>query len=194
MRIGLYFGSFNPIHTGHMQIAKQALRQEALDGVWFVVSPQNPFKENHQLAPEHHRVAMAQLACVHEAAIEVNTIELELPRPSYTIHTLRTLIQQHPETHFYLIIGEDNLPSFHLWKDYTAILSLVELLVYPRSETRQDLPINLAPFQDRIHWLKGELLPVSATEIRSSIAEGKSISGKIATAVIDYIEKHQLYL
>jgi nicotinate-nucleotide adenylyltransferase len=193
MRIGLYFGSFNPIHLGHIQLAKQALLQGTLDKIWLIVSPQNPFKENHQLAPEHHRVAMAQLACAKEAALEVNTIELELPRPSYTIHTLRTLIQQHPETRFYLIIGEDNLPSFHLWKDYTAILSLVELLVYPRSEAQQDLPINLAPFQDRIHRLKGELLPVSATEIRSGIAEGKSVSSNVTRAVLDYIEKHQLY-
>jgi nicotinate-nucleotide adenylyltransferase len=193
MRIGLYFGSFNPIHLGHIQLAKQALLQGTLDKIWLIVSPQNPFKENHQLAPEHHRVAMAQLACAKEAALEVNTIELELPRPSYTIHTLRTLIQQHPETRFYLIIGEDNLPSFHLWKDYTAILSLVELLVYPRSEAQQDLPINLAPFQDRIHRLKGELLQVSATEIRSGIAEGKSVSSNVTPAVLDYIEKHQLY-
>jgi nicotinate-nucleotide adenylyltransferase len=193
MRIGLYFGSFNPIHLGHIQLAKQALLQGTLDKIWLIVSPQNPFKENHQLAPEHHRVAMAQLACAHEAAIEVNTIELELPRPSYTIHTLRTLIQQHPETRFYLIIGEDNLPSFHLWKDYTEILSLVVLLVYPRSEAQQDLPIDLAPFQDRIHWLKGELLPVSATEIRLGIAEGKSVSSNVTPAVLDYIEKHQLY-
>jgi nicotinate-nucleotide adenylyltransferase len=193
MRIGLYFGSFNPIHLGHIQLAKQALLQGTLDKIWLIVSPQNPFKENHQLAPEHHRVAMAQLACANEAAIEVNTIELELPRPSYTIHTLRTLIQQHPETHFYLIIGEDNLPSFHLWKDYTAILSMVELFVYPRSEAQQDLPISLAPFQNRIHWLKGELLPVSATEIRLGIAEGKSVSGNVTPAVLDYIEKHQLY-
>jgi nicotinate-nucleotide adenylyltransferase len=193
MRIGLYFGSFNPIHLGHIQLAKQALLQGTLDKIWLIVSPQNPFKENHQLAPEHHRVAMAQLACAKEAALEVNTIELELPRPSYTIHTLRTLIQQHPETRFYLIIGEDNLPSFHLWKDYTAILSLVELLVYPRSEIQQDLPIHLAPFQDRIHRLKGELLQVSATEIRSGIAEGKSVSSNVTPAVLDYIEKHQLY-
>jgi nicotinate-nucleotide adenylyltransferase len=194
MRIGLYFGSFNPIHLGHIQLAKQALLQGKLDKIWLIVSPQNPFKETHQLASEHHRVAMAQLACAQEAAIEVNTIELELPRPSYTIHTLRTLLQQHPETRFYLIIGEDNLPSFPLWKDYTAILSLVELLVYPRSETPQDLPTNLTPFHDRIHRLKGELLPVSATEIRSSIAEGQSVSGKVNPAVLDYIEKHHLYL
>jgi nicotinate-nucleotide adenylyltransferase len=194
MRIGLYFGSFNPIHLGHIQLAKQALLQGTLDKIWLIVSPQNPFKENHQLASEHHRVAMAQLACAQEAEIEVNTIELEMPRPSYTIHTLSMLIQQHPETRFYLIIGEDNLASFHLWKDYTAILSLVELLVYPRSEAQQSLPITLTPFQDRIHRLKGELLPVSATEIRLSIAEGKSVSGKVIPAVLDYIEKHQLYL
>jgi nicotinate-nucleotide adenylyltransferase len=193
MNIGLYFGSFNPIHHGHLHVARQTLQQQNLDEVWFVVSPQNPFKENSELAPEQHRLQMARLACEEEKKFGVCDIEFNLPRPSYTIDTILALSEKHPEYTFQLIIGEDNLPAFDRWKKFDDLLTLVGLIVYPRTHVTPAIPSSLESFTDRIYFLRGELIEISATEIRNKVYHGESISGLTPPVVTDYITKNGLY-
>lgn len=193
MRIGLYFGSFNPIHIGHAHIAQQAQLQQQLDLVWLVVTPQNPFKQNDTLAPEHHRLAMAQLAFSASTTLQISDIEFSLPRPSYSIVTLREFIRQQPNATYFLIIGEDNLNSFRYWKDFDQLLELAELLVYPRSNEAVTIPDNLSAFMPRIHALRGTLLPVSATRIRDAVRHSQAINDLVAPEVKTYIENNNLY-
>jgi nicotinate-nucleotide adenylyltransferase len=193
MKIGLYFGSFNPIHIGHAHIAQQAQIQQHLDLVWLVVSPQNPFKQNDALAPEHHRLAMAQLAFATNDTLRVSDIEFSLPRPSYSIVTLREFIRQQPNANYFLIVGEDNLNSFQYWKDFDLLLELAELLVYPRSNEAVTVPDALSRFASRIHILNGAILPVSATHIRDAIRHSLPINGLVAPEVKEYIENNNLY-
>lgn len=193
MKIGLYFGSFNPIHNGHLHVATQALLQQQLDEVWLVVSPQNPFKENGELAPEEHRLRMAELACADQSNIHVSDIEFGLPKPSYTIDTLRALSAIDPNHTFQLIIGEDNLAGFERWKEFDSLLQLVELVIYPRASAIPEIPSALEPFKSRIHFLCGELVSISATEIRNHIRCAKSIRDLTDVRVADYIAEHKLY-
>jgi nicotinate-nucleotide adenylyltransferase len=193
MKIGLYFGSFNPIHNGHLHVATQALRQQQLDEVWLVVSPQNPFKENSELAPEEHRLRMSQLACAEQSNIKVCDIEFGLPKPSYTIDTLRVLSEKNPQHTFQLIIGEDNLAGFERWKEFGSLLQLVELVVYPRTSAIPEIPPAIEPFKSRIHFLCGELVNISATEIRNRIRCAESIRDLTDVRVADYIAEHKLY-
>jgi len=193
MKIGLYFGSFNPIHNGHLHVATQALLQQQLDGVWLVVSPQNPFKENGELALEEHRLRMAELACADQSNIHVCDIEFGLPKPSYTIDTLRALSAKHPQQNFQLIIGEDNLAGFERWKEFDSLLQLVELVVYPRTSAIPEIPPVLEPFKSRIHFLRGELVNISATEIRNRIRCAESIRDLTDVRVADYIAQYKLY-
>ena len=194
MKVGLYFGSFNPIHSGHLHVAKQALRQLQLDCIWLVVSPQNPFKENHGLAPQHHRLAMVELACGDEENISASDIEFNMPLPSFTIHTVKELLSKHPEYSFHLIIGEDNLLVFDRWKDYEELLRLTHLIVYPRENATPHIPNALRTQADRIRFLDGELVPVSATEIRKQVKQGTSIIGLTPDAVAHYIQANKLYV
>jgi len=193
MKIGLYFGSFNPIHNGHIHVAHQALEQQHQDEVWLIVSPQNPFKENHELAPEEHRLHMVRLACAYQNNIRVSDIEFCLPKPSFTIDTVRALCKQHPEHTFQLIIGEDNVGAFERWKEFDALLRLVELVVYPRTSVSPKIPSALQPFKTRMHFLSGQLIDISATDIREKLRSSDSIKGLIHQDVIDYIAQHNLY-
>jgi nicotinate-nucleotide adenylyltransferase len=194
MKVGLYFGSFNPIHNGHLHIARQTLQQLQLDCVWLIVSPQNPFKDNLGLAPQNHRLAMVELACVNEENISASNIEFNMPLPSFTINTVKEMLSKHPEYSFQLIIGEDNLLVFDRWKDYEELLRLTHLIVYPRENATPHIPIALQTQADRIHFLKGELLPVSATELRSRLKMGSSILGLTPDAVAHYIQTNKLYV
>lgn len=193
MNICLYFGSFNPIHNGHLHIARQALQQRQSDEVWLVVSPLNPFKKNDHLAAEEHRLRMAELACAGENSIRVCDVEFHLPRPSYTIDTIKSLHTKNPEHTFQIVIGEDNLVGFDGWKDFRVLLSLVELIVYPRTSSRPTIPHALEAFTSRIHFLSGDLIPVSATDIRNKIERGVSIDGLAPPEVIAYIKHHNLF-
>jgi nicotinate-nucleotide adenylyltransferase len=193
MIIGLYFGSFNPIHNGHLHVARTALLQRHLDEVWFVVSPQNPFKENHELAPEADRLHMAQLACSSEKSIRVCDVEFSLPRPSYTIDTLHALHEKHPEHTFQLIIGEDNLEGFDRWKEFEALLDLVEVIVYPRTHKTPLIPPKLEPYKRRIHFLSGDLIRISATDIRAKLHDHKTIADLTPGIVVEHIRKSGLY-
>jgi nicotinate-nucleotide adenylyltransferase len=193
MNIGLYFGSFNPIHNGHLHVANQALQQCFSDQVWFVVSPHNPFKESKLLADENQRLHMAQLACSGKTNLYISDIEFTLPRPSYTIDTIRALIQKHPEHLFHLIIGEDNLMAFDRWKTFDMLLELAELLVYPRTHKTPTLRVSLTPYEARIHFLSGELVDISATDIRMRVHRGESITDLTPPQVARYILENSIY-
>ena len=193
MKVGLYFGSFNPIHNGHLHVATEALNQIPLDSIWLVVSPQNPFKDNLGLAPQQNRLAMAELACVNEENISATDIEFSMPLPSFTINTVKELLRKHPDYSFHLIIGEDNLLDFDRWKDYEELLKLTHLIVYPRESKSPEIPAALRAFGNRIHFLRGELMPVSATEIRNLVKTGSSIVGLTPDTVAHYIQANNLY-
>ncbi len=194
MKVGLYFGSFNPIHNGHLHVAKEALNQIPLDSIWLVVSLQNPFKDNRGLAPQQHRLAMAELACIQEDHISATDIEFSMPLPSFTVGTVKKLLSKHPEYSFHLIIGEDNLLVFDRWKDYEELLKLTHLVVYPRESTSPEIPEVLRAFSDRIHFLRGELMTVSATEIRNLVKTNSSIVGLTPDTVAHYIQVNNLYV
>jgi nicotinate-nucleotide adenylyltransferase len=193
MNIGLYFGSFNPIHNGHLHVAHQVINQQRADEVWFVVSPQNPFKAQSELAPEEHRLSMAQLACADEKNIHVCDVEFGLPKPSFTIDTVRTLSEKHPEHSFQLIIGADNLSEFARWKEWGALLALVEVIVYPRFTATPSLPVELKVHASRIHFLAGSLMDISATDIREKTRHSQPIQGLTPAVVVEYIERVGLY-
>lgn len=193
MNIGLYFGSFNPIHIGHTRIAQVALQQQRLDCVWFMISPQNPFKETDGLAPEHHRLAMAKLACAELENIIAVDFEFSLPRPSYTIATLIELNKRYPDYSFSIIIGDDNLQSFHLWKNVEHLLELVRVIVYPRNAEKISLPETLRSFADQFTFLTGDLLPISATEIRALLKNRQPTIHLLHRDVLQYIQENKLY-
>ncbi|WP_034059224.1 nicotinate (nicotinamide) nucleotide adenylyltransferase, partial [Lacinutrix jangbogonensis] len=132
MNIGLYFGSFNPIHIGHLIIANQLVENSDLDQIWFVVTPHNPFKKKSTLLDNFQRLEMVYLATKDYNKLKESNIEFNLPQPNYTINTLTYLQEKHPEHQFSLIMGEDNLKSFHKWKNYEVILENHNIYVYPR--------------------------------------------------------------
>ncbi|MCU0428524.1 MAG: nicotinate (nicotinamide) nucleotide adenylyltransferase [Cytophagaceae bacterium] len=188
MKTGLFFGSFNPIHMGHLIIANTMLNN-GLEEVWFVISPQNPFKRNSGLLHEFDRYEMARLASFDNTRLKVSDIEFQLPRPSYTVDTLEILVQKYPMQDFVLIMGSDNLQQFENWKNYESILKMVELYVYPRpgSDYRQWKE------HPRIHFIESPQLDISATYIRKLIKENKSIQYLVTDDVARYIERKKFF-
>lgn len=182
MKIAVYSGSFNPIHNGHLAIARAAL-SEGFDEVWMLVSPQNPHKTEVELWPFEERMKMVQLCLAEEEHIKVSDCENKLPKPSYTINTMEYLKREHPEHQFMLLIGSDNLQKFHLWKDYQKIIDSFGLIVYPRASA------TLNPFenQQNIQFIKAPLLNISATKIKKLLSENQSIHGLVSTEVEKYL-------
>lgn len=191
MKIGLYFGSFNPPHKGHVQIALQCIAESKLDEVWFIISPQNPFKQSQELASETDRLAMVRLAIKPHPNLVASDFEFSLPRPSFTCETLRSMLRQFSHE-FHLIIGSDNWQSFHLWKDYDWILSTFPLLVYGRTGSSDNTVIPREKCLS-IHFVNGALIDVSATEVRYQIDNGKDVHVLIDDSVYRYIQTHRLY-
>lgn len=170
MNIALYFGSFNPIHLGHTALAKYVLCHGGVDELWLVVSPNNPLKESSELADEKLRLQMAKIATRSIEGVKVSDIEFGMPKPNYTINTLRTLSSHYPEHNFSLVIGSDNMRLFDRWREHEAILRDYTVLVYPRE--RDDL-MSLHALYPQMHILKGApLLQVCATQIRKALASG----------------------
>jgi len=190
MKIGLFFGSFNPIHTGHLVIAEYILEFSDLSEIWFVVSPHNPLKSPDDLEKDEHRLNMARLA-VHEnnKKLKVCDIEMSMPRPSFTIDTLKKLTEQYPDNQFVLIIGSDTLQTLPQWKSYDELISGYDFLVYPRdcSAYKHDFP------SERFSLVDAPVIGISSTHIRSIIAKGKDVLGYVPDDVWDYIERHGLY-
>ncbi|HYF32423.1 MAG TPA: nicotinate (nicotinamide) nucleotide adenylyltransferase [Chitinophagaceae bacterium] len=188
MRIGLYFGSFNPIHTGHLIIANHVKQQVGLNQVWFVVSPQNPLKPSAALLNEYHRLALAQLAIDDEPGLKVSDIEFRLPRPSYTVDTLAYLQEKYPQHEFSIIMGSDSFQNLSRWKNPEYILKHHTIYVYKRPGI--EVPLN----NDKsVHVLDAPLLEISATHIRNNVKEGKSIRFLVPDKVKEEIEKNGYY-
>ena len=190
MNIGLFFGSFNPIHTGHLLIADYFIEFTELDKIWFVVSPQNPFKINDKLLDENLRIELLKLAIKNNSHFEVTDVEFNLNRPSYTVNTLAHLREQFPEHTFFPIIGGDNLQSFHLWKNYEEILKQHQIFVYRRSGFHGN---PLLANHKHIKVFDVPLLNISSTYIREMLQAGKSIKYLVPEVVQQFIENHKLY-
>ena len=190
MKIGLFFGSFNPIHMGHMIIANLMAETAGLNKVWFVVSPQNPFKPSKGLLHEHDRYDMVRAAIHDNYKLEVSDIEFHLPKPSYTIHTLVHLKEKHPDKEFRIIIGEDNLESFTKWKNHERILEDYGLFVYPRPKAQ---PSELKQHPN-VTMVEAPLLDISATFIRNCIRNRQSVRYLVPDAVEEMIRIKGFYL
>lgn len=189
MNVGLFFGSFNPVHVGHLIIAEAILEATGLREVWFVVSPQNPLKKSHSLAHEFDRYEMVQLAIADNVRFRVSDVEFHTPKPSYTIDTLVRLSEKYPAHSFRLIMGMDNLQIFPKWKNHHVILDDYGIIVYPRPGATS----NPAVIHPNIEVVNAPLLDISATYIRSCIAEGKSIKYLVPEEVEDYIRSKKLF-
>jgi len=188
MKIGLYFGSFNPIHHGHLIIANHIVQETDLDQVWFVVSPQNPFKPNQGLLNEYHRLHLVNLAIEGEKALKASDIEFGLPKPSYTIDTLQYLGEKYPQHSFCIIMGSDSFQNIDKWKNPEVLMKRYPIYVYlrPGFEVRQDLPANKIE-------LEAPLLQISATHIREMVKQGRSIRYLVPDKVMEEIASNGYY-
>ena len=189
MTVGLYFGSFNPIHIGHLIIANFIAYNYPLDQVWFVVSPQNPLKQSSTLLNEYHRLFLVQLAIEEENKLKASDIEFRLPKPSYTVDTLAYLKEKYPIHQFSIIMGSDSFQNLANWKNHRVILENHPLFVY----TRPGHDIQHKPTDCDITILKAPLLEISSTHIRQSIKEGKSIRYLVPDKVKEEIERNAYY-
>ncbi len=188
-KIGLFFGSFNPIHTGHMIIANIMAETTDLERVWFIVTPQNPLKPSKGLLHDFDRYDMVRAAVYDNYKLEVSDIEFHLPKPNYTIHTLVHLAEKHPDKEFKLIIGEDNLASFTKWKNYERILADYGLYVYPRPHvTKSDLIRH-----PNVKLVDAPLMDISATFIRNCIRQNKSVRYLVPDPVEAIIRAKHFY-
>lgn len=190
-KIGLYFGSFNPIHIGHLILANYLAEHSDLDEIWLVVTPQNPFKDKKSLLDNASRLEMVALSLKEYDKLKPCDIEFHLPQPNYTIDTLIHLEEKYPQHIFSLIMGEDNLKSFHKWKNYEVILSRYFIYVYPRlSEGEVSMQL-----QDHEHivYIKTPIIELSATAIREDIAQGRNVRPMLPANVWNYIDKWGFY-
>ena len=189
MKVGLLFGSFNPVHVGHLILANYMATNTDLDQVWFVVSPQNPLKPSHTLLHEQDRIELVRLAIDDNANLSATDIEFSMPRPSYTIDTLVYLKQRYPSYEFALIMGEDNLPTLPKWKNYEQLLADYEIYVYPRSKT----PDTVLRSHPKVKLIPAPNIDISATFIRETIKAGKSIRYLVPEEVENYIRVKKLW-
>ena len=183
MNVAIFSGSFNPIHNGHLEIAREVLKQGAADELWFLVSPQNPLKKNSDLMDEKKRLKLVELAIEDESGMKASDFEFHLPRPSFTIRTLESLRITYPMHQFKLLIGGDNLAIIHKWIEYQRIIKEFGLIVYPRPgfEDKVSAPIP------NITFISAPLIDISATEIRRKLVNGESISGTVPERVAEFL-------
>lgn len=189
MHIGLFFGSFNPIHVGHMVLANYMVSFTDLEQVWFVVSPHNPLKEKASLLNQNQRLHMVNLAIGDNAKLKSSNIEFGLPQPSYTINTLAHLKEKYPKHRFSLIMGEDNLESFTKWKNYEEILKNHKLYVYPRPNSNSE-ELKTHP---NVIMTEAPLMEISSTMIRKAIKDKKEVSFFVPQAVWQYLDEMSFY-
>ena len=186
---GIFGGSFNPVHNGHIELARRLLELAGLDEVWFVVSPQNPFKRNERLLDDALRLEMVRLALAGEPRMTASDCEFRLPRPSYMWHTLQSLAEEYPDREFVLLIGADNWARFDEWFAAKDILANHHIVVYPRKGTRLDA----SSFPPGVTLADTGLIPGSSTEIRCLIANNQPIDGLVPPVVAEFIRKNKLY-
>lgn len=189
MKIGLFFGSFNPVHNGHLIIANYICQTTELKKVWLVVSPQSPFKQKQNMLREYDRLHLINLAIEDNKFLKASNAEFKLPQPNYTIDTLTYLQEKNPQHEFSLIMGSDNLEGFHKWKNYEQILARHHLYIYPRSGSKK----SFLESHPHIHHLEFPLLDISATFIRQKIKEGLSMQYFLPDSVWKYIEENRIY-
>ena len=188
MKIGLYFGTFNPVHVAHLIIANHILNETDIEKIWVVVSPQNPFKIESSLLNEYHRLHLVKLATENDNRIKASDIEFNLPKPSYTTATLAYLKEKNPEHEFCIIMGSDSFQNLHKWKNYEVIVKNYAIYVYLRPGFDIDNHVNA-----QLHIVDAPLLQLSATQIRKYVKEGKSIRYLVTESVREEIEKGGYY-
>lgn len=189
MKVGLYFGSFNPVHAGHMIIANYMLACAGIDRLWFIVSPHNPLKEKNTLLADRHRLELVRLAIGDNNKMKASDIEFQMPQPSFTIHTLTYLKEKHPDYSFYLIMGSDNLATLHKWKNYEEILKQHRILVYPRPKSDGG-PLKAHP---HVEMVDAPHVEVSSTFIREAIKAKKDVRYYVPPAAWEYIREMHFY-
>jgi nicotinate-nucleotide adenylyltransferase len=194
MKIGLYFGSFNPIHIGHLIIANHMVEHTTLDQVWMVVTPHNPLKNKNTLLDDYKRLDLVFLATEDYPKIKPSDIEFKLPQPNYTVNTLAHLQEKYQKHTFSLIMGEDNLKSLHKWKNYEVILQNHEIYVYPRVNS---IAINeenkVLKNNPNIHFIDAPIVEISSTFIRENIKKKKNVQPLLPAKVWEYIDHDNLY-
>lgn len=189
MKIGLFFGSFNPIHIGHLIIGNTMAERADIDQVWYVISPQNPFKKRSGLLHEFDRLHMVRLAISDNHKLNATDIEFNMPKPSYTIDTLTYLSEKYPQHQFRVIMGQDNLKNFHKWKNHQELINQYGLLVYPRPNSKK----TQWDEHENVQVIEAPQVDISATFIRKSIQEDNSIRYLVHEDVGDYIKAKRLY-
>jgi len=191
MKVGLFFGSFNPIHIGHLVIANHMVEYSDLDQVWFVVTPHSPFKRKSSLLDNYQRLEMVYRATKDYTKLKPSDIEFNLPQPNYTINTLVHLQEKYPTHEFALIMGEDNLKSFHKWKNYELILENHHLYVYPRISNQK---INTQfDAHKKINAINAPIMELSSTFIRKAIKAGKNVQPMLPQHVWEYLDEMNFY-
>ncbi len=191
MKVGLFFGTFNPIHVGHLTIANHLVEYSSLDQVWFVVTPHSPFKKKSSLLDDHQRLEMVYLATKDYPKLLQSDIEFKLPQPNYTINTLVYLEEKHPKHEFALIMGEDNLKSFHKWKNFDVILDRYSIYVYPRISSNAIK--HKFENHKKITHVDAPIMELSSTFIRQSIKEGKNVKPMLPEYVWNYLDEMCFY-
>lgn len=190
LKIGLYFGSYNPIHIGHMAIANYIIEFTDIDQLWFVVSPQNPLKGKVNLLEDYHRLELVTRAIGDDNRFRVSNIEFNLPKPSYTINTLAHLQEKFPNHRFAIIMGSDNLGSFHKWKNHEMILENYGIIVYPRPGFDREKMI----VHPNVTFAEGApLMEISSSFIRDSIKKGKDVRHFMPQKVWEYLDEMNFY-
>lgn len=190
-KVGLYFGTFNPIHNGHLALGNYFIEHTDLDEVRFIVSPQNPFKSDHELLKENYRLEMVRKALENIPNLTCSNIEFDLPKPNYTIETIHYLIKKESHISFTLLMGEDNLVYFDQWKEYKTILTLVDLYVYPRKHENK-IPERLLMLPN-ISLVTAPELDFAAKNIRKIIQDGGSIQSSVHPSTLMYLEENSFY-
>jgi nicotinate-nucleotide adenylyltransferase len=193
-KIGLFFGTFNPIHVGHLIIANHMAEFSELNEVWLVVTPHNPHKKKNTLLEDTHRLAMVRIATEAYPKLKASTIEFDLPQPNYTVNTLAVLEEKYPDKEFCLIMGEDNVKSLHKWKNYEVILERYPIFIYPRISENLERDANLIlEKKASVTLINAPIVELSSTFIRKNIALNKNIQPMLSKNVWHYIDEMNFY-
>ena len=191
-KVGLFFGTFNPIHIGHLIIANHMAEFSELDEVWLVVTPHNPHKKKNTLLEDTHRLAMVRIATEAYLKLKASSIEFDLPQPNYTVNTLAVLEEKYPDKEFCLIMGEDNVKSLHKWKNYEVILERYPIFIYPRISKNFESNSNLEK-NNSVTVINAPIIELSSTFIRKNIAINKNIKPMLSKNVWHYIDEMNFY-
>lgn len=199
MRVGLYFGSFNPIHVGHLIIANYMVGRTDLDQVWFVVSPHNPLKDKKTLLADYHRLALVKEAVDDNPKLRASDVEFGLEQPNYTVKTLAVLAERYPDHHFSLVMGEDNLRTLHKWYNYDYLLKNHRIFIYPRTETtwekegRETGADDLKGHPNIVFLHDAPVMNISSSYIRKAIEEDRDVRYLLTERVLKYVDEMGFY-